>query len=108
MRARDFGGGGGARARALGATLPATPRSAGIESLAVYNKTYAPVVGEVICYVDSATGGVTGVSASGSRACPGDAVVIPVGDGRVTSVKVAFSPKNYVRSGRREEGRVVW
>ena len=83
---------------------PPAPSPPGIDGLAVYNSTYAPATGNVVCYVDPETGGVTGVSASGSRACPGVAVNVPVGGGRVTGVKVAFSPKDYVSGGGRRVG----
>ena len=43
------------------------------------------------CYVDPGTGRVTGVQANGSPPCPGDATLVPVGEGLVTQVKVAYS-----------------
>ena len=62
-----------------------------LSSVTLRNASYAPVQGAVACYVDPGTGRVTGVQANGSPPCPGDATLVPVGEGLVTQVKVAYS-----------------
>ena len=85
------------------------PPSPGVDGITVYNGSYARIQ-DIVCYVDPETGGVTGVSSGGSRSCPGTPITIPVDIGRgdkVTALKVAYSPKNYVRmrGGRGRDGR---
>ena len=62
-----------------------------LSSVTLRNATYAPVQGVVACYVDHSSGRVTGVQANGSPPCPGHATLVPVGEGLVTQVKVAYS-----------------
>ena len=88
---------------------PPPPPGPGVDGITVYNGTYARIQ-DIVCYVDPETGGVTGVSSGGSRSCPGTPITIPVDIGRgekVTALKVAYSPKNYVRmrGGRGRDGR---
>lgn len=68
------------------------------------NNTLAPVQGRVYCYVDSRTGGVTGVKAHGSKTCTGVPQLIPIGDGIVVDLKVTWSPKGEVSRGMKEHG----
>lgn len=88
---------------ARAASRPPPSSSPGLASAHAFNATYAPIHGDIVCHV-AADGTVAALGFNGGVLCDAGAAVaavpIPVGDGQVTRLAVAYSPKSdAVRGG---------